>query len=830
MKRILIAVLATLVAVSAFAQNRNGLVMPSVDPKADSAAISRVRARMDSIRQHRPTVAVILGGGGARGMAHIGMLKYMEQMGIPVDLVGGTSMGGLVAGLYSLGYDAQYLDSLVRSIDWTVMMSDKVPDSYQSYRRRKNNERFALTIPFHYEEEVALSRLSREMDLEKAMDNVETSSSDIATEVMTQVGMGLPDGYLFGYNIRNTLSSVSVGYQDSLAFEHLPIPFFCVATDMYSMSEKNWTSGLLVDAMRSTMSIPFYFRPVRTQDMILSDGGTRNNFPVDVAKAMGADIVIGSEMPVDRELTELGSAASLLMQNITMMSSDAARINRLKTDILLQHELPGYTMLSFDKESVANIIRLGYELAEEYKEDFEKVARKVGAQPRKLNHARAIDLGNEKILIGAIGVEGITPEERKLLLGSRFMPKGGLYGRQEIEALLSYLYGTRAFESVTYRICGTQEPYTLIFDCQKGQTNEFGVGVHIDNDEVVYVSGILGIGTRKLSGPRLLAEIKIGNNPILNVEGSYKPLNGLPTVGVGLLTRYWQESGTNVSFNELHSRLNLFVEDGRFVWGKVRLGLSTDFSPLITAAGDEGRYFNWMIKNRWHSAFSDIRLDTFNDGYFPTKGFRVDLDSRYMFRGFREGWEAEGQVTTERLRHDGTAPQLFHRSGLRFGRAHVRSMDVTSQPVSGLYQRDDEHCPSDPCAGHRRSGRRPLCGLPDSFLRNEPRHAGTLWLRGFAAGEPPVPDQSQELPDGALRPVRESLRFFQGNVQRAASRLCLRPGLRPQDRRRPVPLRPGLEQADPLRRLLLLRLRFLVTDILSPPSPRISGKGVRLWR
>ena len=598
MKSFLIAVLATLVAFSASAQNRNGLVMPSVDPKADSAAIAQVRVRMDSIRKHRPTVAVILGGGGARGMAHIGMLKYMEQLGIPVDLVGGTSMGGLVAGLYSLGYDAQYLDSLVRSIDWTVMMSDKVPDSYQSYRRRKNNERFALTIPFHYEEEDAISRLSREMDLEKVMDDIETRSSDVATEVMTQVGMGLPDGYLFGYNVRNTLSSVSVGYQDSLSFEHLPIPFFCVATDMYSMSEKNWTSGLLVDAMRSTMA---------------------------------------------------GSAASLLMQNITMMSSDAARINRLRTDILLQHELPGYTMLSFDKESVANIIRLGYELAEEYKDDFEAVARKVGAQPRKLNHARAIDLGKEKIMIGAIGVEGITPKERNLLLGSRFMPKGGLYGRQEIEALLSYLYGTRAFESVTYRICGSEEPYTLIFDCQKGQTNEFGVGVHIDNDEVVYVSGFLGVGTRKLSGPRLLAEVKIGNNPVLNVEGSYKPLNGYPTIGIGLLSRYWQESGTNISFNELHSRLNLFVEDGRFVYGRVRLGLSADFSPLISMMGDEGRYFNWMFKNRWYSTFANIRLDTFNDGYFPTTGFRVDLNGRYMFRGFREGWEDEGQVTTDRL-------------------------------------------------------------------------------------------------------------------------------------------------------------------------------------
>ena len=649
MKRWIASLAALLVAVSVFAQNRNGLVMPSVDPKADSAAFARVRARMDSIRQHRPTVAVILGGGGARGMAHIGMLKYMEQLGIPVDLVGGTSMGGLVAGLYSLGYDAQYLDSLVRAIDWTVMMSDKVPDSYQSYRRRKHNERFALNIPFHYEEEDAISRLRREMNLEKAMDGIETRSSDVATEVMTQVGMGLPDGYLFGYNIRNTLSSVSVGYQDSLSFEHFPIPFFCVATDMYSMSEKNWTSGLMVDAMRSTMAIPFYFRPVRTQDMVLSDGGTRNNFPVDVAKAMGADIVIGSEMPVDRKITELGSAASLLMQNITMMSSDAARINRLRTDILLQHELPGYTMLSFDKESVANIIRLGYELAEEYKDDFEAVARKVGAQPRKLNSARAIDLGKEKIQIGAIGVEGITPEERTLLLGSRFMPKGGLYGRQEIEALISYLYGTRAFESVTYRICGTQEPYTLIFDCQKGQTNEFGVGVHLDNDEIVYLSGFLGIGTRKLSGPRLLAEVKIGNNPILNIEGSYKPLNGSPTVGIGLLSRYWQENGTNMSFNELHSRLNLFVEDGRFVYGKVRLGLSADFSPLVSSVADEGRYLYWTLKNRWYSAFADICLDTFNDGYFPTAGFRVDLDARYMFRGFREGWDEDGQTTMERL-------------------------------------------------------------------------------------------------------------------------------------------------------------------------------------
>ena len=638
---LLLATLCCLLSVSAFAQNANNLVMPSVDPVADSLAIARVRARMDSIRQHRPTVAVVLGGGGARGMAHIGMLRYMEELGIPVDLVGGTSMGGLVSGLYALGYDAAYLDSLVRAIDWTVMMSDKVPDSYQSYRRRKNKERFVLTIPFHYEDEDVLARARREIQFNEAMSHTETRTSDMAAEMVAKAGLGMPDGFLFGFNIRNTLSSVSVGYQDSLAFDQLPIPYYCVATDMYSMSEKNWMEGSMVDAMRSTMAIPFYFRPVRTGGMVLSDGGTRNNFPVDIARAMGADIVIGSEMPVSRSLADLNSIASLVMQNISMMSFDAARVNRPRTDILLQHELPGYNMLSFDEESVKDIIRQGYELAKTHEDEFKAIAEKVGSHPRKQNPDRAIDLGRQKVRISAIGVEGISPAERKLLLGSRFMPKEGLYGRTEIEALISYLYGTRAFESVTYRLVGEEEPYTLIFDCQKGQTNEFGIGLHADNDEIVYASAFLGLNTRKLSGPRFLAEFKFGNNPILNLEGTYKPLRHLPIVGIGLQSRLMQENGSGFSNSTLLNRFDLFVEDATLVFGKMRFGLSADLDPIDRITSTEGGFFNWNVKTVWLSSFGNLTVETFNDGYFPTKGFRFVANGRYMFSAQREGWDEE---------------------------------------------------------------------------------------------------------------------------------------------------------------------------------------------
>ena len=124
--------LACLLPANAFAQ-----ILPSSDPQADSVAFAKVRARMDSIRQYRPTVGLVLAGGGARGLAHLGVIKYMEELGIPVDVVTGTSMGGLIAGLYALGYKHDQLDSLVRSINWPVMMSDRIPDANVSYKIRK---------------------------------------------------------------------------------------------------------------------------------------------------------------------------------------------------------------------------------------------------------------------------------------------------------------------------------------------------------------------------------------------------------------------------------------------------------------------------------------------------------------------------------------------------------------------------------------------------------------------------------------------------------------------------------------------------------------------
>ncbi|MBQ4026971.1 MAG: patatin-like phospholipase family protein, partial [Bacteroidales bacterium] len=253
MKRKLVSVLlACTVCLGLQAQ-----ILPSANPQADSVEFAKIRSRMDSIRQYRPTVALVLAGGGARGLAHLGVIRMIEELGIPVDIVTGTSMGGLVGGLYALGYNYQELDSLVRGIDWPIMMSDNVPNSYLSYRLKKYRNRFVIRVPFHYDDEDLAYRLDRERIAEKMAAESGHDSADMLQESMNRMGIGMPDGYLYGLNVRDMLSSVSVGYQDSLNFSELPIAYACVATDLAAMRPKYWTSGSLPDAMRSTMAIPF---------------------------------------------------------------------------------------------------------------------------------------------------------------------------------------------------------------------------------------------------------------------------------------------------------------------------------------------------------------------------------------------------------------------------------------------------------------------------------------------------------------------------------------------------------------------------------------------
>ena len=635
MKR-LIAILsfALLFSTGSFAQ-----ILTSADPEADSVAFAKVRARMDSIRQYRPTVGLVLAGGGARGLAHLGVIKYMEELGIPVDVITGTSMGGLVGGLYALGYKHDQLDSLVRAIEWPVMMSDNIPDQYISYELRKYREKYLLRIPHHYDDEDLADRIKNQHIADKMAAESGNKSDDMLNESITRMGLGLPDGFLYGLNVRNMLSSVSVGYQDSISFANLPIPYACVATDLYAMAPKYWTSGSITDALRSTMAIPFYLRDVRQNGEVLLDGGMRNNYPVDIAKAMGADIIIGSDMSIHRELNELNTPVDFLLQTITLLASSANGPARKMLDLGVHHELKGYTMLSFDDASVDDIIDQGYQNALANKELFESIAVAVAGKPIP-DIARpkpAVNLALGKVHVQEVRFEGIGEREQKRINYRKDIPADGMYDRTTVERLLNDIYGTNAFESVTYHMEGTEEPYTLVFECQKGQTNDAAIGIRADTDETVAAILHYGLGTRRLTGMRMMADLKLGTNPSFQVDWGTKSRIGLPSYGIiaraGLMNTLLGWMG-DTDYKLFHTAVDGYLEDTQMKNGKVRVGLTAEMTPyehFLSVMELRSGQWDWM--SHWVSGFTDLTFDTFDDGYFPNKGIRLSLNGRYVFYG-----------------------------------------------------------------------------------------------------------------------------------------------------------------------------------------------------
>ncbi|MBR4756218.1 MAG: patatin-like phospholipase family protein, partial [Bacteroidales bacterium] len=285
LKYVIPSVLAIIVAASPVRAQMSHARIDELNESRDLRA-DVIRKKMDRIRatRKRPTVALVLSGGGAKGAAHVGVIEYLESIGMPIDMVMGTSMGGLVGGIYALGFDAAHLDSLIRDIDWDMALSDKVPRDYLSYSTIKYKEKYVLSFPFFYNRDDFRKQREDELQYPHRSDDIHfgADGNDASSLVKDNLMGSLPSGMVYGQNVNNIFSAVSVGYQDEIDFyEDLPIPFLCVATDLVTGTAKIWTKGKLTTALRSTMSIPGLFTPVKVDGMVLVDGGMRNNFPTD---------------------------------------------------------------------------------------------------------------------------------------------------------------------------------------------------------------------------------------------------------------------------------------------------------------------------------------------------------------------------------------------------------------------------------------------------------------------------------------------------------------------------------------------------------------------
>ena len=295
-------------------------------------------------QEQRKKVGVVLSGGGAKGMAHIKALKVIEEAGIPIDYIAGTSMGAIVGGLYAIGYTTEQLDSMVRKQDWTFLLSDRIKRSAMSLTDRERSEKYTVSIPFT------------------------KTPKDAAT-----------GGLMKGQNLANLFSDLTVGYHDSIDFNKLPIPFACVAANVVNGEQIVFHDGILSTAMRASMAIPGVFTPVRQDSMVLVDGGIVNNYPADVVKAMGADIIIGVDVQnALKKADKLNSVPDILGQIVDITCQSNHEKNVDLTDTYIRVNVEGYSSASFTPAAIDTLMRRGEEAAKEQWNSLLALKKKIG--------------------------------------------------------------------------------------------------------------------------------------------------------------------------------------------------------------------------------------------------------------------------------------------------------------------------------------------------------------------------------------------------------------------------------------------------------------------
>ena len=601
-----------------------------LDP-SDSAAVAWMRARSDSIRAHRPVVALVLSGGGAKGAATIGALKYMERYQFPIDMVLGTSVGGLLGGFYAIGYTPDYLAKLIREMDWDLILSDTVDPRFLPRRRIEYKEKFALSFPFYYRDEVNLD-ISDFADFTDGRLNLSATAVEDATRLVgDNLLKSLPSGAAYGQNVNQVISSRTVGYSDSTDFFKFPIPFACVSTDIVSGRAKVWHSGSLNMAMRSTMSIPGIYVPARSGNMVLLDGGMRNNFPVDIAKDLGADIVIGIDLindHPDMSADMIRTIKDVVMGALGMFAGDSYDRSLKELDLRIKPELTGYNLLSFSTEAVEFMLLRGYRAAEEMAPKLDSLREVIGPEKMQFKGHRAVDIADKPVLIDSILISGVGEKDAAYIRSRLYIKDSSFVNSRILGDEVSRIFGGGTFDYVNYELLGTQEPYKLHIKGQKGPVHQFGVGFRLDTEEIVSAILNLGLNTNSLRGSSLDLTTKICANPYMDLMYRFVPSKG-PTFNVGGHLRFTDHSSVlfgenffNVSFFDVNEEL--FLSDMFLMGYNLSAGISNDYHVIRRIIGDtvitDSNYTPEPEPGNYQSLFVSARKNTLDSSYFPETG------------------------------------------------------------------------------------------------------------------------------------------------------------------------------------------------------------------
>ncbi len=504
-------------------------------------------------------------------------------------------MGSIIGGLYAIGYTLDQIDSVVRRQDWTALLSDKKKRELMSMSEREQSEKYVLSLP-------------------------------LKKRVVKSLGGGL----VKGQNISNLFSELTIGYHDSIDFNALPIPFACVAQDVVTGREIDFHSGVLANAMRASMAVPGILTPVRTDSLVLVDGGMVNNYPVDLVRKMGADIVIGIDVQNDlRSIERLDGTADIINQIIGLMGMELYRKNVEATDAYIKIDVEGYSMASFTREAIDTLMLRGEQTALGHVEQLRALKRSVGVPEnyRPKRPAAYSFAADKEVPVKEIRFEGINEKDKKWLLKRCKLEENSLISIGDIEKAIHTLCSNLEYSSAAYTLPRHPEGgYVLLFSLTKKHERKLNIGLRFDTEETASVMANWKHSFRSKTPMTLALTARLGKRYAGQVDFMIEPLP-LRRIGFSYRVEYNDIDFTDYSEHTYHStfwynRGELSFSD---VWHRnVRyaFGLrceSYNYRKVLFQEGFEHPYD--FDNEHFIGYFVQLQYDGIDHAYFPTRGF-----------------------------------------------------------------------------------------------------------------------------------------------------------------------------------------------------------------
>ena len=549
--------------------------------------------------QKRPKIGLVLSGGGAKGFAHIGVLKVIEEAGIKIDYIGGTSMGAVIGGLYASGYNATQIDSIFHKVNFDELLNDYIPRSAKSFYEKRNDESYALSLPF------------------------------------SNFKVGIPQALSKGLYNFNLLSRLTRHVRQVNDFNQLPTPFLCIGTNIETGQQVVLNKGNLAQAMLASAAFPTLFTPIEIDGQLLIDGGVANNFPVDEVKNLGADLIIGVDVQDGLwDKNQLKNATKILVQ-ITNLHSIEQMKNKIKgTDIYITPDIKNFGVLSFDR---------GREIIQRGEEAAFAVYEKIKTLSTDQNYFKKprLSVYKDSVKLAQINTTKLRKYTNDYVFGKLgFKPKTPIT-YSHLESGINTLLATENFHSISYSFKNNEQGEDLELQLAENPIYTYlKLGLHYDE---LFKSGILVNITHKnnlFKNDLASLDIILGDNFRYNLDyyvdngfnfsyGFKSQLSQFNRNITQEITKSILDTGgnqINVDYLDLSTRA--YLQKGiaqRFLFGAgvelkyLHISSKTIATPIID-------------KSSYWSGFGYVKYDSFDNKYFPKKGWSFSSDFQsYLF-------------------------------------------------------------------------------------------------------------------------------------------------------------------------------------------------------